>query len=293
MSSILEGLGCMNLSAVWYMTLSAIFSTAMGVSVKLLHDIPVLEAVFMRSIVMAGICVVTLKVQRIAIFGKSENRRLMLLRGVFGSIGLTCFFYCISHLKYATAVTLQYLSPLFTMLIAWALMSEKLRWFQWLACMISFMGVYLIYGDAVFDGDWKVVWGVLGALMSACAYTCVRVLADHEHPTVIMFYFPLVTVPYSAILGSSNWVWPNFNQWGLLLFSGLTTYLLQHYMTLAFKFEKPGKIAILGYLNIVFALAVGWFVFHEKFQSVQMLGFLSILISVSGATFLNLRVARA
>ncbi|MDD9951542.1 MAG: DMT family transporter [Zetaproteobacteria bacterium] len=277
----------MDKKAALYMSLSAVFSTIMGVSVKLLHSIPVLQAVLMRSVIMLLICGALLHRRGLSLWGQPRNRGLLILRGILGSLGLTCFFYTLSELAYANAVTLQYLSPLFTMLGASLFLGERLHSSWWLAACGAFLGVYLIYGVSFKIDNMAFLWGIFGALLSAAAYNCVRALNTREDPMVIMFFFPLITVPYAAIFALPNWVPPSYEQWLLLVISGIATYLLQYTLTLAYKHEKAGKVAVVGYLNVVFAVIVGTTYFEEEPSLLQLMGILTIILSIAGASVLG------
>ena len=79
---------------------------------------------------------------------------------------------------------------------------------------------------------------MLSSVFSGVAYTIVRKLNTQEHPLVIIFYFPLVTLPVVGIYSMFNWVQPEGWDWALLLLVGLLTQLGQYYMTMSYQTEE-------------------------------------------------------
>ncbi len=98
------------------MLLATFFFALMNVFVKKLENIPAMEIVFFRCIVSLAACWFGLRKQRVDWLG--TNRLLLTLRGTFGTLALFTFFLTIQNVPLASAVTLQYLSPIFTTVIA-------------------------------------------------------------------------------------------------------------------------------------------------------------------------------
>ena len=107
---------------VRYMLMSAFAFALMSSCVKLVHTygIPVFEIVAARALVSLLISYADVKRKRIDIWG--NNRKLLLTRGVTGSLSLICVYYAVSTLPLAEATILQYLNPVFT-----AVRSEERR----------------------------------------------------------------------------------------------------------------------------------------------------------------------
>ena len=95
----------------------------MQLCVKYLPHLPAVELVFFRSLVSISICLVMMKKLKLNPLG--NNRKILLMRGVFGTIALSMFFYTLQQIPLASAVTIQYLSPIFTALFAAIFLKEK------------------------------------------------------------------------------------------------------------------------------------------------------------------------
>src|SRR3954468_8119591 len=99
-------------SAVSNMLLATFAFAVMNVFVKQLSRIPAMEIVFFRCLVSAAICFVG--IAWTGVDWKGNNNALLIARGAFGTLALFTFFVTIQNIPLATAVTIAYLSPIFT-----------------------------------------------------------------------------------------------------------------------------------------------------------------------------------
>jgi drug/metabolite transporter (DMT)-like permease len=261
-----------------YMLVATVFFSLMNISVKLLPHIPAIEIVFFRSIVSLVLSAALLRSQNIPVFGK--NHRLLITRGITGALALILYFTTLQKIPLAAAVTLQFLSPIFTTLIGIYFVSEKIRWIQVIFFVVSFAGIVVIEG---FDPRLTLMYTLIGvgsAFFSGISYNVIRKLNTTEHPLVIVFYFPLVTIPVAAVWSAFVWVKPSLMDWFLLLLVGLLTQFAQFYMTKAYQNEKLANVANLNYLGIIYALGLGWVFFDESFNVLTFLGMGLVLAGV-------------
>src|SRR4051812_19790123 len=97
--------------------------------VKKVVHIPAMEIVFFRCIVATAICVYSLRRAQGSLIG--SNHLMLFLRGLFGTSALFCFFLTVQNIPLASAQTLQYVSPIFTAIIAIFVLKESVRAMQW------------------------------------------------------------------------------------------------------------------------------------------------------------------
>src|SRR3954451_17513798 len=209
-------------AAVVNMLLATLAFSIMNVFVKQLDRIPAMEIVFFRCLVSSAICFVG--IARARVDWKGNNNLLLIARGAFGTLALYTFFVTIHNIPLATAVTIAYLSPIFTTLIGVVLLGEQVRPKQWLFYAIAFLGVLVIKG---FDSSVPLLYlftGLVSAVGSGVAYNLVRRLKEREHPIVVVLHFQLVGVVAGFGFTLFNWVKPvNFWEWFSLLMCGLLT----------------------------------------------------------------------
>mgnify|MGYP000049767935 CR=1 FL=1 len=246
------------------MILATLFYAGMNVSIKFLDRIPSHEVVFFRSIVTLVITWVLLRRKQVSPWG--NNKKLLIARGLAGFVGLILYIYTVQRMSLASAVTIQYLSPIFTALFAIFILGERMKGIQWLFFGLAFIGVVLIKG---YDSSVDLVLlllGVASAVGSGLAYNFIRKLRGQDDPLVIVFYFPLVTLPIITPYTLSHFVMPSGIEWLMLLFTGLFTQFAQVFMTRAYQLEKVANVSLLTYLGTIYALIIGTLIFNEVYQ---------------------------
>lgn len=260
------------------MLVSVMGFALMNLTVKFLHRLPATELVLFRSVISLSLCLYFLKKRNISPWG--NNKTFLILRGTFGVIALSLFFYTLQKLPLGSAITLQYLSPVFTALFGIFLLGEKVRNWQWIFFLVSFAGIALVKG---FDPNITtplLLMGIGSALFAGLAYACVRKLKDTDHPLVVVLYFPLIASPVMIVVSLFNWVTPIGWEWLLLLLMGILTQIAQVYMTKAMQAAEINEIINLKYLGIIFALSFDLIIFRVQYQTMAIFGIVLVLTGV-------------
>lgn len=263
---------------VYFMVLATMFFAIMNIMVKYIPRIGAVEIVFFRSVVSLAMSYTVLKSKGISVWG--TNKKWLIIRGIAGSIGLLCFFATIKMMPLGSAIAIQYLSPIFTALLGIYLVKEKVKPVQWIFFAMAFAGVVAIQGFDPRVTSIQVLIGVMGALGAGLAYNSIRRLKDSEHPLVIIFYFPLVTIPITGIYLLGGWVTPTLFEVSMLIGIGVVTQFAQFFMTKAYQSDTLSKISPIQYIGIVFAIAAGYFLFDESYDFDSALGIILIIIAV-------------
>jgi drug/metabolite transporter (DMT)-like permease len=275
-----------------HMLLGVFFFSVMSVLAKLAGArLPVVEIVAARA-------VVTLVLSAFALRGVERGRLgthrwLLLSRGLYGFIALSCLFYSVTHLPLADATVLQFTNPILTALLAVVLLGEPMGRLAILGTLVCIAGVILVarpslvFGAADALDPLAVAVALVGASFSALAYITVRKLGTSEDPRVVVFYFALVALPCSLVmLAFVEPVVPRGVEWSMLLGVGVLAQLGQVQLTHGLRLETAGRASSANYLQVLFAYAFGLAIFGEQ---PSLLGFLGALLVVAG----TLLVARA
>lgn len=255
-----------------------------------IQDYPPYELVFFRSIISLTISVAIIKYKGIPLFG--HNKKWLLIRGVFGATALLMFFYTLKNLPIAVATTVQYLSPIFTVIMAIFINHQKVKPIQWLFFLIAFSGViYIGFGKSndirvIIEPIWLIL-GVVSAMLSGVAYNAIIKCKATDEPITIVMYFPLVATPIMFIIMWYNgFVIPQGYEWGLLLLIGVFTQIAQIFMTKSFHFADASKVTPIKYFGAIYAVLIGYFIFDETLSLYVSIGITLILTGVLLNTFL-------
>jgi drug/metabolite transporter (DMT)-like permease len=210
----------------------------------------------------------------------NEHTPLLFLRGLFGAIALILYFSTIQNAPLATAVTLLYLAPIFTLIFAIFLLKEKPNPLQWPFVIMSFCGALVIKS---FDPRLNLkyfIMGISAAIFAALAYNMIRILKDKVNTHLIILYFPLVTIPLTLPFLYKEWVDVDLNTFLGLLALGVATQIAQVYMTKAYQYSRAADIVHFNYLTTVYALLAGVIFFNEVITTSMIVGLSLIILGV-------------
>lgn len=272
------------------MLLSTMAFFLANVCVKQVAHIPAMETVFFRCIVATALCVIGLRRAQASLIG--SNHLFLLLRGLFGTTALFCFFLTLQNMPLASAQTIQYLSPIFTATIAIFVLKERVMPAQWLFYAIAFGGVLLI--EQVDDriSPFYLGLGILSAFCSGMAYNLVRSLRGKEHPLTVVLHFQVVGAVVGAISLFFAFEMPVGWDWLFLFLVGVFSQLGQIFLTDALQRERIAGVAIVNYTGLVYALTIGWIVFGEQQGIMAIGGMLLVVLGVMLSVLYGRRQSR-
>jgi drug/metabolite transporter (DMT)-like permease len=263
---------------ILYMIIAGFLFATMNVFVKMLPNIPAIEIVFFRSIISFVMSFVYLKSVGVPVMG--NNKKLLIARGAVGAVALTMYFYTLQNIPLASAVTMQFLSPVFTSILGIFIVKEKVHPKQWIFYIMAFAGLIIIQGfDPRISLEMFTI-GVSASVLAGLAYNIIRKINKTEHPLVIVFYFPLVTAPLTGLYSAFNWTMPVGNEWWILLIIGVLTQFAQYFMTMSYQSSDLSKVASLKYLTIIYAIGFGYVFFDETYNWIVYSGITLILAGV-------------
>ncbi|MBT7311439.1 DMT family transporter [bacterium] len=270
-----------NGKAILWMTLSALGFALMGAAVHDLGNIPLIVTVFSRNLIilaLTGVIVFRRRENPISIAIKYPS---LVLRSISGLFGVFLFFYALQNLPLAEASLLNKLSPFVVVLLARIFLGEPTTKKSIVAMVIAFIGTIFVINPGSGYSLWPSLAGIGSAFFAGSAYTIIRSLKGKIKPHLIVFFFSLfstvIILPFVIFKGAI----PDSHQLLLLTATGVFAGLGQYALTKAFHYSPAGKVSVLSYLSVIFALIVGIILWDEFPGTVQIIGGSLILI---GAT---------
>ncbi|MFT6931005.1 MAG: drug/metabolite transporter (DMT)-like permease [Sediminicola sp.] len=261
--------------AIFYMLLSTLGFTFMNVFVKYLVHFNAYELVFFRSLGSLFFTMGFLLQQGIPMLG--NQKKLLVLRGLAGVTSMTLFFMSLKYLPVGTSVSIRYIAPIFAALFAVLLLKERIKAWQWVFFLMSFLGVIVLKG---FDGQVSFVGLSLAmgaAIASGLVFILINKIGQGDHPVVVVNYFMFIATLVGGVLAIPYWVTPRGLEWLLLLSLGVFGFFGQLYMTKAFQGAKTNLVAPFKYMEVLFTGAIGFFWFNEVYGMWSLLGILLIV----------------
>ena len=289
--------------SLWMLFATFVFSL-MGVCVKFVSaSYSTVEIVMYRSLI--GVVVIA---ALMAVRGATFRTRFPLAhlwRGVIGATAFGLWFFSMAKLPLATAMTLNYMSPIWIAAIlfgiGWWRGKSHFEWRLVAAVMASFIGVALLLRPA-FHAE-QLMWGVIGlvsGMLASLAYLQVRHLGQMGEPEDrVVFYFCItgtvggaIACVISALLpGSDGVIWHTHDAEGFALLTAIGVFAAmgQMAMTRAYHLGKTLVSANLQYTGIVFSSIWGILIWDDNLGWIGWIGMAIIILSGVAATFFDVR----
>lgn len=265
-----------------YILLASFFFAIINGLVKFLDEIPAIEIVFFRSLITLLISGFFVFKSKSKLFPKETP--LLLARGFAGGIALILYFHSIHIMPLATAVTILYLAPIFTLIFAIFLLKESPDKRQWPFIILCFVGIVLMKNYDARVSLTGVAMATVAAMFAGLAYNIIRMLKNKASTQLVIFYFPLVTIPLCLPLLFPQWKTPSMMELVLLIMIGIATQIAQVFMTKAYMLEPASKITHFNYLTSFYAWLTGIIFFNEYLNTLSLVGLSLVFIGIYFST---------
>jgi drug/metabolite transporter (DMT)-like permease len=275
------------------MLLASLLFSLMGVCVKWASaQYSAGEIVFYRAAV--GVVCIALLTRRSKVSLRTRVPAMHAWRSISGVAALMLWFYAITGLPLATAMTLNYMSSVWMALFllggAVLLGGKPVDGRLFAAVLTGFAGVALVLRPTIDQHQlWHGLCGLLSGMLAAMAYLQVTTLGRAGEPEErIVFYFSAGGVlcggVWMLLQGAASHTWRGA---ALLLAIGLLATSAQIMMTRAYRIGRTLSNASLQYLGIAFAFVFGVWLFHDPVTWQAVLGMVLIVAAGIGATVLR------
>jgi len=264
------------------MLLSACAFTGMNGLLKHLSGYSSYQVVFFRALGSLFFTLGFLWSKGIPMLG--THRKLLVLRGVVGSISMLLYFTALHYMPLGSAVALRYIAPIWAAVFAIFILKEKVKWVQWLFFILAFMGVVVLKGIDSSIPPIGLALILMSAVFSGLVYITIRKIGSREHPVVIVNYFMVIALLFGGSMSVFYWKTPVGTDWLLLLSLGIFGYFGQLFMTKALQWGETNVIAPLKYVEVLMAVMVGVGFFGEAYSIWSFVGMAMII----GGLLLNI-----
>ena len=216
----------------------------------------------------------------------SQNPKLQILRGLTLFSANICFFYSISIISMAKALTLAFVAPLVTTALSPIFLEERVGVKRWIAVVIGFIGSLVVIRPGIIEFNLATV----AALGTGCFYgvylIITRKLHSTDNPLLTLLITGIIGATVSTLLVPIVWVNPTNMQWLWLSIMGIFACLGHIFLIYSLKYADASKLAPFGYFEIITNIILGYF-FFKDFPDIWTLLGLAIIISSGYYIFRN------
>jgi drug/metabolite transporter (DMT)-like permease len=258
----------------------ALAFSLMYAAIKLAGTVPVGQVVFFR----AFFALVPLFVWTLFTVGprqaiKTERPLVHVVRGAVGVAAMFTNFAALALLPLVTVTAFGFMQPIFAVILAALILSERVGPWRWAAVLIGFAGVLLMmepHGGLAALVALKLSKGVFFALLftvlSAFIVVWIRQMSATERSEAIVFYFMSACVVAGLIVMAFDHATLSWRQIALLTACGLFGGMGQVLMTYSYRFGEPSLLAAFDYTAMIWAMLLGWFLLGEHPETMVLAG---------------------
>ena len=234
-------------------------------------DVPPGEAAFFRSALAIPVILVWLAIRGELRNGLiPRNLRGHVLRGVFGTVAMGLSFAGLALLPLPEVTAIGYATPIFTLILATAMLGERIRFIRISAVLLGLIGVMVMLWPRLGTGAGMQDAATLGAIMILAATLCrslvqvhIRQLVQTEHTAAVVFYFSLTATLLSLLTLPFGWTVPPAKTLAILAACGVIGGIAQIVVTSAYRFGPASMLAPYDYSSMPVAIVIGYVWFAE------------------------------
>tara|TARA_Y100000590_G_scaffold279111_1_gene313399 strand:+ start:105 stop:956 length:852 start_codon:yes stop_codon:yes gene_type:complete len=209
----------------------------------------------------------------------TENPKLQFYRGLTLFLANICFFYSISIISMAKALTLAFVAPLITTSLSPLFLGEKVGLKRWSAVIIGFLGILIVIRPGFIEFN----LASIAAVGTGCFYGIYLIITRRLHTTDSPLLTLLLTGVVGAIIASFVvpvvWINPTIIQWSWLSLMGIFACLGHILLIYSLRYADASKLAPFGYFEIIPNIILGYYLFNDFLDFWSFFGLLVIISS--------------
>ena len=209
----------------------------------------------------------------------SDKPKLQILRGLILLFANICFFYSISVIALAKALTLAFIAPLIVTAFSPLLLGEKVGLKRWTAVVIGFIGSLVVIRPGFLEINLASVSALGTGFLYGFYLIITRKLSTSDNPLLTILITGMVGAVLVSLIIPFYWVKPTINQWSLMAGIGIFACIGHLFLILSLKYADASKLPPLGYTEIIPNVLIGYYFFSEIPDSWTYLGLVIIVLS--------------
>ena len=209
----------------------------------------------------------------------SDKPRLQIFRGLILLSANICFFYAISIISLAKALTLAFIAPLIVTAFSPILLGEKVGFRRWTAVAVGFIGSLIVIRPGFLEFNLASMAALATGFFYGFYLIITRKLSTSDNPLLTLLITGMVGALLVSLIIPFYWVKPTLNQWSLMAGIGVFACIGHLFLILSLKYADASKLAPLGYTEIIPNVIIGYYFFSELPDNWTYLGLFIIVLS--------------
>lgn len=210
--------------------------------------------------------------------------KLIALRGVAHSVGVSLWFFAMARIPLADVTALNYLNPIGVTLGAVLFLGEKLAIRRIIAVIVALFGALVILRPGFRELDPGHIAMLGTSLGLATSYLIAKRLSSQMPASHVVAWMSIAVTIGLSPLAIAHWVTPTLHQMLVLLGVAALATGAHYTMTLAFACAPATVTQPVTFLQLLWAVLIGMFLFDESVDPFVLLGGGIIIAAVSYIT---------
>ena len=209
----------------------------------------------------------------------SSKPKLQIVRGLILLTANICFFYAISKISLAKALTLAFVAPLIVTAFSPLFLGEKVGFRRWTAVIIGFIGSLIVIRPGFLEINLASFAALATGIMYGFYLIITRKLSTSDSPLLTMLITGAVGAILISLIMPFIWIKPTLNQWSLMAGIGVFACIGHLFLILSLKYADASKLAPFSYFEIITNIIIGYYFFSDFPDNWTFLGLFIIILS--------------
>ena len=171
----------------------------------------------------------------------SNKPKLQIIRGLILLTANICFFYAISKISLAKALTLAFVAPLIVTAFSPVFLGEKVGFRRWTAVIIGFIGSLIVIRPGFLEINLASFAALSTGIMYGFYLIITRKLSTSDSPLLTLLITGLVGATIVTLIIPFIWIKPTLNQWSLMAGIGVFACIGHLFLILSLKYADASK----------------------------------------------------
>ena len=193
----------------------------------------------------------------------SDKPKLQFIRGLILLTANICFFYSISVISLAKALTLAFVAPLIVTAFSPIFLDEKVGIRRWSAVIIGFIGSLVVIRPGFVEINLASLAALGTGIMYGFYLIITRKLSTSDNPLLTLLLTGVVGAVIISCVMPFVWVKPTLNQWSMMAAIGVFACIGHLFLILSLKYADASKLAPFSYFEIVTNVVLGYHFFGD------------------------------
>ncbi len=250
-----------------------------GFAKYLSSTIPVLQITWSRYFFTVVIALPVMLIFFRKNFKWTEQPKLQLIRGLLLFCANILFFYSISIISLAKALTLAFIAPLIVTVLSPIFLGEKVGIRRWLAVIVGFFGSLIVLRPGFVEINLASIAALGTGVLYGFYLIVTKKLHKSDHPLLTLLLTGVVGAIIGSLIVPSIWVQPSIQEWYMMFAIGFFASIGHLFLILSLKYADASKLAPFGYFEIITNIIIGYYYFNHFPDSWTFLGLFIIILS--------------